>query len=171
MLSSEAITMLARHLYLARRYKEAVEQAERVLYLDSNKSEAYVVFGLVAVAQGKHAEAITQFRKMIDASGGRENPNMQAALGHAYAVSGNRVEAERILRWLDKRAQTKPTTSTLAARIYLGLGDYNRALELLEAAYDERDYWLSFLAHDPRTDPIRSNAHFANLLRKMNLAK
>ena len=168
-LSVTARIRLARSLYSARRYDEASNEAGRILYLDGSNSEAFVVLGLVSLAEGKHAEAIAYMRKTIGAMGPRENPNVQSMLGHAYAVSGNRTEAHRLLRWLEERAKTKPTTSTLAARIHLGLGNYDRALDLLEAAYDERDYWLPFLVQDPRTDPIRSHPRFVKLLRKMNL--
>ncbi len=57
------------------------------------------------------------------------------------------------------------------AAIYSALGEKEKALALLEKAYDERDAWMDYLAIDPRFDGLRSDSRFTNLLRRMNLAR
>ena len=47
------------------------------------------------------------------------------------------------------------------------LGDEERAFELLEQGYEERDGNLVFLAVDPTFDPLRSDPRFDDLLRRI----
>ena len=47
---------------------------------------------------GRLPEAIAEYQKAVDLSDGNTDAN--ASLGHAYAVVGNRVESEKILREL-----------------------------------------------------------------------
>ena len=54
------------------------------------------------------------------------------------------------------------------ARLYLGLGDNEKAFLWLERAYDERAAFLRFLAVDPSFDTLRSDPRFQELLRRMN---
>ena len=57
------------------------------------------------------------------------------------------------------------------ALIHLGLGEKDQAFAWLERAYEERCPTLEFLKVEPSLDPLRSDPRFADLLRRMNLAK
>ena len=48
------------------------------------------------------------------------------------------------------------------------MGDNNRALEWLTAAFDDRDGLCALFAHWPVLDPLRSDPRFQSLLGKMN---
>jgi tetratricopeptide (TPR) repeat protein len=54
------------------------------------------------------------------------------------------------------------------ARRYLDAGDFNRAMDWLEKAYEEHDPSLPYIGM-PINDPLRSYPRFQELLRKMNL--
>ena len=56
------------------------------------------------------------------------------------------------------------------AILYTGLGDTDQAFAWLNRAYEERDNWLNYLKVEPRLDPLRSDARFADLLRRAGLA-
>ena len=51
---------------------------------------------------------------------------------------------------------------------YVDVGDYERAIDWLETAYEERDPNLPYLGK-PLYDPMRSNPRFQALLRRMGL--
>jgi hypothetical protein len=54
--------------------------------------------------------------------------------------------------------------------IYSGLGDKDAAFEWLNRAYNDRSYLLAvYLNTDSRLDNLRSDPHFHELHRKMNL--
>jgi serine/threonine-protein kinase len=87
-------------------------------------------------------------------------------LGYAYAVSGNRAEAERILARLKEHPGAKNVPYRRAA-IHLALGQKERALELLETDYAQRSNWMNRLKVDPIFDPLRGDPRFKALLAKL----
>ena len=94
---------------------------------------------------------------------------MLATLAHAFAISNQRSQAERILQQLNAISKQQYVPSYPVATIYLALGKKEEALAQLEKAYEERDAWMDYLGVDPRLDDLRSDARFVNLLRGMNL--
>ena len=57
------------------------------------------------------------------------------------------------------------------ALVHIGLGENDRAIELLESAYNERAERLVWLRADPRFDPLRLDSRFNEILRGMGLAR
>ncbi len=55
------------------------------------------------------------------------------------------------------------------ALIYVGLGEKEQALNLLEKAYEERYPWLIHLSVEPRLDPLRSEPRFKALVSRIGL--
>jgi hypothetical protein len=90
------------------------------------------------------------------------------SLGRAYALTGRRREAARLLDDLDERSQHRFVSAYGRALIYLGLGD-DRLFEWLERACDERAGWVMYLATDPRFDVVRGAARFRSVLQRLNL--
>jgi tetratricopeptide (TPR) repeat protein len=90
-----------------------------------------------------------------------------AALAHAYAMTGKRAEAEKILRDLERKSKTSHVSPYMIATVYAGLGDKDKAFEFLEKAYQERcwDIVWCFKA-DPRVDNLRSDPA-SRLCKKM----
>lgn len=86
-------------LYMARRYDEAMEECRNALEMDPNFGFAHWTLGLVYMAKRMYEQAAQAFQKAIPLSG--DSPDETASLGHAYALSGNRVEALKILRELN----------------------------------------------------------------------
>jgi tetratricopeptide (TPR) repeat protein len=86
-----------------------------------------------------------------------------AKLGYAYAVSGNRAEAEKMLGQLQALSLQKYVPSFLIALIYVGLGDKDQAFAWLEKAYAERSVWMPWLKVDPEFDTLRSDPRFVDL--------
>jgi hypothetical protein len=48
-----------------------------------------------------------------------------------------------------------------------GLGEKEKEIEWLEKGYDDRS--IGSIKVDPAYDPLRSDPHFTDLLRRMNL--
>ena len=98
-----------------------VEEMERV------KEEV----GVKNYVKGRFPEAIAEYRKNISLNG--ETPRLLCHLGYAYAMSGKRDET---LATLNKLKTTKDYVSPYdLAKLYVGLGDKEAALESLERAY------------------------------------
>ena len=58
----------------------------------------------------------------------------------------------------------------MIARIYLGLGEIDRALEWLTRGVEERSYWNVFLKMDPVYDEIRKDSRFGDLLEEVGFS-
>jgi hypothetical protein len=114
-----------------------------------------------------HEATIEQCQKCIDLVG--RTSMLLAFLGHAYAESGRRDEALKIIDELSERSKTEYISPYDVAIIYVGLRDKDHAFEQLERAYDDRAGWMINLNVEPIFDPIRSDARFIELVRRMRL--
>ncbi len=123
--------------------------------------------GQVYEAKGMYREAISELVKAVELSGGA--PRYVAALGHAYAVSGLRTEARQALQKLEELAKQRYVSSYQRALISAGLGENDLALEWLGRAFQEHSAWMIKLKVDPRLDPLRGDARFTDLVRRVGL--
>jgi hypothetical protein len=91
-------------------------------------------------------------------------------LGHAYAASGRKAQAEEVLSELDELAKQGFPRLSHKAFIYTALGQTELALQSLRGARDQDDGALVWLKVDPRYDPLRADSRFKELLALGNLA-
>ena len=154
-------------LYFARQYDRAIEQLDKTLDMESNFALGHFFLGLAYEQKAMFPEAIAEFRKAVSISGG--SPVYVASLGHAYAASGKRAEAQNALDELNKLSERRYVPAYEIAAIYVGLGDKDQAFTWLEKAYEERGGWIVYLKVDPRLDGIHSDSRFRNLLRRVGL--
>jgi len=151
--------------YLAGRYDEAIEHCKRLLDVDPNFFPAHRYLGLAYEQKGMYTEAIDQFQQGVKLSG---SPLILSLLGHAYAASGKKAEAQRILVELNNQKQRYVSPYTVAT-IYAGLGEKDQAFKWLEKAFEERDIWLMNLKVDPVFAGLRSDRRFESLLQRTAL--
>jgi TolB-like protein/DNA-binding winged helix-turn-helix (wHTH) protein len=151
-----------------RDYPNLIEASRKGVVSDPDEWLERYFLGVGYESSGRRAEAIPEYQKAVEMSGGDQDPT--AALGHAYAMLGRRFEAEKILLDLQRKSKDGYTSPYMLATIYAGLGEKDRAFELLEQAYEERsmDIAWSFKA-DPRIDNLRSDPRFQALLRRVGL--
>jgi TolB-like protein/DNA-binding winged helix-turn-helix (wHTH) protein/Flp pilus assembly protein TadD len=153
-------------LSLARRYDEALEKAEQTITLEAPTTGGpYYGLGLIYASSRKYQQAIDAYRKAISIMG--ETTSLQCYLGYALAMSGKRKEAQSLLQ---KLKTTKEYVSpTELASLYMGLGDKEAAMALLERAYSQRDLQLGHLKVDMHFDTLRSDPRFQDLMRRVGL--
>jgi DNA-binding winged helix-turn-helix (wHTH) protein/TolB-like protein/Tfp pilus assembly protein PilF len=152
--------------YLAGRNDDAIEHCQRLLDVDPNFFPAHRYMGLAYEQKGMYREAIAEFEKGVRLSG---SPLMLSLLGHAYAVSGRRADAQRMLSELDQQKQRYVSPYTVAT-IYAGLGESDMVFKWLEKAFEDRDIWLMNLKVDPIFAGFRTDHRFENLLKRMEHA-
>jgi tetratricopeptide (TPR) repeat protein len=115
-----------------------------------------------------YAEAIAEFQKAVGLL--EREPLALHGLGHAYAVSGKRSEARKVLEELHQLREQRYVSAYWIAVVYAGLGENDQAWEWFERAYEER---ASFLSHDFKTDPrldgLRSDPRYQDLQKRMGL--
>jgi TolB-like protein len=105
---------------------------------------------------------------MMEKMGGMEPMALTlASLGHAYALAGQRAEAQAILAALLQRRQKGYVSAFDLAVLYTGLGEKQQALDWLEKAYQERSAFLIYMTWEPRLDPLRNEPRFQDIIRKV----
>jgi len=160
---------MAGRLLVAGRIDEALEQLREALELDSHFAPAHQTLGWAYLNMGKHQEAIKEFQLAVQLSGTDDKDRM-LDLGFAYAASGNRAQARKILEKLKTLHQRGLVPSGSVAILYGALGELNEAFAWLEKAYEERDPELTYLkVPGRRFEPLRHDPRYATFLKKMRL--
>jgi eukaryotic-like serine/threonine-protein kinase len=154
-------------LYYARRYDDAIKQLHTTLALDPNYSVANWILGLAYRNLGRYEEAIAAGEKGVAQSGG--SPMMRAALAQTYGMADRRQEALELLSDLTRLAKQEYVAPYFLAGIHAGLGEKERALECLTAAYEEKSHWILYLHIDPGMDSLRGDAAFEGVVRRVGL--
>lgn len=152
--------------YLSGKNDQAIEQCKKILERDPSSFPARRYLGLAYEAKGMYTEAIDQFQTGVKLSG---SPLMLALLGHAYAASGKRAEAQQVLTDLQQLQDQRYVSPYTVAAIYAGLGDKEQTFKWLETAVETRDIWLMNLKVDPVFAKLRSERKFTDILARIRL--
>ena len=158
---------LAGVLYLCGRFDAAIRVARQALAMDSQSLRARLAMGMALGQQGRLDEAIVVLEGAC--RGAAAAPLAQGALGYAYGAAKRAADAHRVLRNLRDPAAGSPCFVD-AALTCLGLGEEAEALELLEKACQERDFFLVILKTDCRFDRVRTTPRFRQILKRIGLA-
>jgi eukaryotic-like serine/threonine-protein kinase len=151
--------------YFARQYDRAIEECRRALELDPSSDGAHACLGQSYRAKGMREEAIAEAERAVTLS--ESNPARLVALARTYAAFGKQAEAKKVLTKLSGQAKLSYVSPYLLAMTQVALAEKDQALAALEQAYEERDGYLVTLKIDDAFDPLRDNAHFLDLLRRV----
>src|SRR5712691_5948433 len=99
----------------------------------------------------------------------RVKPLAIVALGHAYAASGRRAEAQAAIAELHELSKERWVSPAQVAMIYVALGEKDQAFAWLDKAETDHDGVLARLKVDPRFEPLRSDPRFDDLVRRVGL--
>jgi tetratricopeptide (TPR) repeat protein len=155
---------LAEEFLIARRYDEAAKQCRKTMALDPFFAVAHFELGQVLVQKHMYNEAIAELQKAIELSAG--STTFKSNLAYAYADSGKREEASKILNELKGTAHDVPNAPEIAL-VYVGLDEKDQAMTWLEKAYAER--FNPSVLRRPAFDRMRSDVRFQDLLRRIGL--
>ena len=159
---------LAGRLLAGSRYDEALKQVQKTLELDAHFAPAHQTLGWVYLHSGKQEEAIREFQNALQLSG-TADADLQLDLGIAYAVTGKRDEARRILAKLENLHEQGGVPSGSVGILHGALGESNEAFAWLEKAYEERDPQLTYIKAGRRFEPLRKDPRFKELVHRVGL--
>jgi len=149
----------------ARRYDEAIEQLRKTLEIDPGFYDAHYSLGQALELKGDIVGAMAEYQK---ARALNDDPQVLALLGHAYASSGYKTEAVKILEQLKELSKQRYVSAYSLAIVYLGLGDKEEALRWLEKSYQDRaGIDITTIKVDPFLDPLRGDPRFEELVAKV----
>jgi TolB-like protein/Tfp pilus assembly protein PilF len=138
--------------------------AQRGLELGPGVPVTHFFAGAIAIYSG---DLETARSELETASAQSTIPAVTGFLGYAYARLGLEAEARELLAALDSEA---PNVAGAKAKIHLGLGELDQALEQLEVAARKHD---AFFGSEPTLSPIfdsvRENPRFKAILFTVGL--
>ena len=169
-LSPALTTSVARQLYFRRQYDQAIASAQGALDIDPNFALAYTYLGLAYGQKGMYEKAIEAFQQAIALSYGLRLLGNKGLLGRAYALSGRRAEARRMLHELLMMEKRQQPAMGAIAHIYAGLGEKEKALQWFEKDYNSGDN-LIFLRRDPNLDDLRAHPRFQDFKLRNGLSQ
>ncbi len=166
-LSSGYSEWLARLLLYSTDYHSAIAEAQKTLDLDETSLRAPLYIGSANLAQG-NAEAALQWYQRAQ---GLEKSvrSYDAMIVRALAALGRRDEAEAIMSRLDEESRQHYVRAEILAMGYAALGDLDHAFACLERAFQARSAGMIYLHLDPGYAPLRDDARFHDLVRRIGL--
>jgi TolB-like protein/tetratricopeptide (TPR) repeat protein len=150
--------------YLAHDYDGALAALRRGLEVDPSHYVSHLRVGLVCLQKNLANEAIDAMRQAVMHSGG--STEALAGLAQAYAVAGDKLAMERIVKELGESGHRYVSPYNVA-RVYGAIEDKRRALEWLERAYQEHNPDLIELTREPSFGSLRSDAKFRELVERI----
>ncbi len=160
---------LAGRLLVAGRYDEALSQLRETLEMDSHFAPTHQTLGWAYLNKGQHKEAVQEFQQALQLSGS-DDKDFLVDLGFAYAATGNRAEAQKILAQLTKQNQLGLVPSGSIAILYGSLGELDKAFAWMDKAFKERDPELTYIkVPGRRFEPLRHDPRFQDLVRRIGL--
>ena len=153
---------LAEQLLIAHSYQDSIEQSRKTIEMDPNFVIAHYALGQALVETHKYDEGIAELELAVKLSGG--NPICTSHLGRAYAITGRRSDALKILAGL-RASSHNYSNAPEVALVYVGLGDNDQAIRWLERAVSVR-FNPSVLLR-PGFANLRSDSRFQDLARRI----
>jgi TolB-like protein/Tfp pilus assembly protein PilF len=147
------------------RLDSALEDGKYAVQLDPDFPVSHFFLAIVYRRKGMFKEAIAEYQRAVELD--KDSITYLTGLGEAYAISGQPDKARKILDDLAAKAKSCYVSPYGVAAVYAGLGDKDKAIQLLTQAHLQHDDGLGNLRIDPNWETLRSDPRFQDLLRKM----
>jgi len=151
----------------SRQFDKTLETTDKVLQMDSGFLIAKHYKARALFFSGRQTQALELYRKVVTES--KESIFFKADLGCLYGLAGNTAEARRILAEFTETAKTKYVSPYYFANVYIGLGEKEKAFELLRKAVAEKDNNVIVMKVGLNFDTVREDAQFQKILKSVNL--
>lgn len=154
-------------LYYSRQYDRAIAKFRSVIEMYPDFRRGLLIGPYEQ--KGMYAEALADSEQWRRSFG--DSAYNLAELAYIYGRAGEPVQARHALAKLEELNRRQPIDPAILSRAYLGIGDNNQALFLLEKASAQHSNLMTTLKVDPRYDPLRSDPRFQDLMRRVGLAQ
>jgi tetratricopeptide (TPR) repeat protein len=153
-------------LLAARKYDEAVRAGRTIVEREPDFGYARAVLALSYAETGSYAEAAAEGEQATRLD---DSPVLLAFLAQVRTLSGNRLEAVKVLQDLEQQAKRRYVCSYEVATAFVLLGKVDPAFRWFDKAIEDRSDCMVMLVVDPRLDSIRSDDRYPALVRRVGL--
>jgi serine/threonine-protein kinase len=150
----------------ARRYDDAIAQARRALEIEPHAALLWSTLGMVHGQRGALKQATDDFEA---AARIERTPTVLGFLAHRYALGGNKVRAENVLRELAEIASRRYVCPFEVATAYSTLGKMDEAFAWMNKGVADRADCMTWLLTEPWLDRLRTDPRYPGLLRAVGL--
>ena len=124
----------------------------------------------VYVERGRFDEAVADLERWSRDSGDSNDAGwIVATQAYVYSKSGQVAKGQAALAKLEKTATKQQVNTAALIFAHLGVGDKDATMRSLEKAYEQHSNAMTGLKVDPAYDPLRGDARFQELLRRVGL--
>jgi tetratricopeptide (TPR) repeat protein len=155
-------------LLRAGRYEEALASASQLAEFDPRYDRGQATLGWACLKVGRIEEGLAALERAVALS--PESNQWLAQWGQALGQSGQADGAHEVLAQLEARSREGYVSPYHLAYVFTGLGESDRAIDLLEQACAERAGAIYGIAGSFLFEPLRANPRFRALLGRMHLA-
>jgi tetratricopeptide (TPR) repeat protein len=152
--------------YFARDYPCAEAELRQCVVSNANYAWGHNGLGSVYLQTGRFREAVAELERgfLLSHRGVME----LTYVAHAHAASGDRARAMELLDEMKSLSRYRFVPPEYVAVVYTGLGDIELAIEWMAKAYAQRSMH-AWMLPDPRLDPLRTEARFQQIRKRMGL--
>jgi adenylate cyclase len=150
----------------AGRFEEGVKASKTAIELDANSYPGYRGLGLSLSGLNKYNEAIEALKTAVILSSRQVLPMVE--LCAVYSLSGEVNEIQKILDEVILRSKTEYISALFLCCLFYYSKNYEKALEYLELAFEQRDTTLLGIRASPITQFIRTDPRFQSCMKRMN---
>src|SRR6266478_6110015 len=168
-LNLTAHTNLATGYENARQYEQALEQFKQTLEIDPNYAAAHSNLSQTYLDMGKYDLWLEEWKKGATLANDREDLAIEEENARAYAKGGYHAALSRDIELRKQLAQRRYVDIGFIAYDYAALGEKEQAFAWLEKAYSEKAGSLGYIKVTTLMDPLRSDARYIDLLKRMGL--
>jgi len=146
----------------------AIERFREGLAQEPAFAPAHLFLGEALEQRGDFDAALATLETAAQLSG--RSDESVSALGHALALVGQGERARELLAELERASAERYLSPALTARILIGLGEHDQALDRLEEAIRVRCPFIIWLTVRPIYAPLREHPRFAAAIAQVGLA-
>jgi TolB-like protein/Flp pilus assembly protein TadD len=171
-LDPNLVAHLGFHYKTARQPDRAIDVCRQAIALNPNARVGYFYHAEAYVQKGMIAEALALVEGMPETVKKEiaTTPGV-TGFGHVFAAAGRTKEAREAIAALEVVSKSKTNASYRLARNYAALGEIDLAFRWLDQAYSDRAPVLMDLEVDPVLDPLRADARYDALVRRIGFPR
>ena len=188
---------IGQRLMMLGRYDEAFASYRRALEIDPTSSPVQFIFGACLVASGQLDKGIEYLENAIKADPSFVWSHSQLSFAYRFKNDYARAAEQRAIsqELLGEPENARLTRESFAkggrdgylremirqgvnpdgvtggmrtASAHALLGEYDKALAVLESGAEKGEFWLFQIKYDPAYEPLRNNPRFQALLKKFD---
>ncbi|MFN7997443.1 MAG: protein kinase [Bryobacteraceae bacterium] len=159
---------LAFCLYNAEQYDRAIETLQGGIRRCGDDGTIQELLAWCYLGKEQLTQALNAARRAVDLS--ERGPFALAALARVEAAIGNQIATQEVIDELNRMAASRYISHCALGNAYIGVGRMSEALDHLEQAWNDHDWWALFANVSPAWEPLRRTPEYQRRLTEYGLS-